>query len=149
MTTPEEAKEIIRRWNEEGWNQGNYDVAYEVISDHMIAHAAGQGMEMGPDGLIALIKTWKAAFPDGYMTVDDLFAEGDLVVIRNTWHGTHQGDFYGMAPSGKHVDISSIGIDRVADGKVVEGWGIVNMFAVMQQLGATDANSDSQAQTAP
>src|SRR6185437_8064111 len=88
---------VIRRWNEEGWNRGNYDVAYDVISPSMQVHGAGgQSVKMGPDGLIDLIKTWRAAFPDGYMTVDDIFAEGDTVVIRNSWHGRHLGDFYGI-----------------------------------------------------
>lgn len=136
MTTPEEAKEIIRRWNEEGWNKGNYDVAYELISTEMKVHGAGgQTVSMGPDGLIELIKTWRTAFPDGHMSVDDIFAEGDTVVIRNTWSGTHKGDFYGTAPTGKQVSVTSIGIDRVVDGKVVEGWGEVNMLSMMQQLG--------------
>ena len=137
MTTPEEAKDIIRRWNEEGWNKGNYDVAYEVISPDMKVHGAGgQIVNMGPDGLIELIKTWRAAFPDGHMSVDDIFAEGDIVVIRNTWTGTHKGEFYGIAPTDNSVSVSSIGFDRVVDGKVVEGWGELDMLGMMQQLGA-------------
>ena len=87
-------------------------------------------------GLIELIKTWHAAFPDGYMTIEDHWADGDIVVIRNTWHGTHTGDFYGVAPSGKKIEITSIGVDRVRDGKVVEGWGELNMLGAMQQMGA-------------
>ena len=73
------------------------------------------------------------------MSIDDLFAEGDTVVIRNTWHGTQTGDFYGVPASGKRVEISSIGIDRVVDGKVVEGWGELNMLGAMQQMGAMPA----------
>ena len=127
---------IIRRWMEEGWNKGNYDVAYEVISPQMQVHGAGgQKVNMGPEGLAQLIKTWREAFPDGYMTIEDLFAEGDTIVIRNTWHGTHKGEFYGIPPTGKWVDITSIGIDRIVDGKVVEGWGEVNMLGAMQQMG--------------
>ena len=61
---------------------------------------------MGPDGLIDLIKTWRTAFPDGIMTIDDIIVEGDLVGIRNTWHGTQKADFYGIPASGKWVDVT-------------------------------------------
>ena len=138
MSTPEEAKAVVRRWNEEAWSEGNYDLAYEIISPDMTVHGAGgQKVGMGPDALIDLIRTWRNAFPDGHMTIEDLIVEGDLVGVRNSWHGTHTGaDFYGIPPSGKRVDVTSIGLDRVVDGKVVEGWGEMDMVGMMQQLGA-------------
>ncbi|HEX3427096.1 MAG TPA: ester cyclase family protein [Acidimicrobiales bacterium] len=136
-TSPEEAKAVIRRWNDEGWSGGNYDLAQEIIAPVMTVHGAGgQAVGMGPDGLVDLIRTWRTAFPDGRMTVDDLIVEGDLVGIRNTWHGTHTGDFYGIPATGKTVHVTSIGIDRVKDGQVVEGWGELDMIGMMQQLGA-------------
>ncbi len=131
----EEAIRIIRRWNDEGWTNRQYDVAYELISPDMVAHAAGQSMELGPAGIIELLKRWHTAFPDGRMEIDNIFAEGDIVLIQNTWYGTHNGEFYGIQPTGKSVKITSIGMDRVADGKVVEGWGIANMLGAMQQMG--------------
>ena len=137
MSTPEEAKAVVRRWNEEGWSQGKYDIAHEIISPNMTVHGAGgQKIGMGPDALIELIRTWRTAFPDGYMSIEDLVVEGDLVGVRNSWHGTHTADFYGIPPSGKWVDVTSIGLDRVVDGKVVEGWGEMDMVGMMQQLGA-------------
>ena len=91
MSTSQEAKAIIRRWNDEGWSGGKYDLAYEIIAPVMTVHGAGgQAVGMGPDGLIDLIKTWRTAFPDGYMSIDDIIVEGDLVGIRNTWHGTQK-----------------------------------------------------------
>ena len=137
MSTSDEAKEIIRRWNEEGWSGGKYDLAYEIISPEMKVHGAGgQAVGMGPDGLIDLIRTWRTAFPDGHMEIDDLIVEGDLVGIRNTWYGTHQAEFYGVPPSGKQVAVTSVGLDRVTDGKVSEGWGELDMVGMMQQMGA-------------
>jgi predicted ester cyclase len=136
-TSPEEAKAVIRRWNDEGWSGGNYDLAHEIIAPVMTVHGAGgQAVGMGPDGLIDLIRTWRTAFPDGKMTIDDLIVDGDLVGIRNTWHGTQTADFYGIPASGKQVHVTSIGIDRVKDGQVVEGWGELDMVGMMQQLGA-------------
>ncbi len=137
MSTPEEAKAVVRRWNEEGWSGGNYDLAYEIISPTMTVHGAGgQKIGMGPDALIGLIRTWRTAFPDGYMSIEDLVVEGDLVGVRNTWHGTHTAEFYGIPPSGNWVEVTSIGLDRVVDGQVVEGWGEMDMVGMMQQLGA-------------
>ena len=137
MSSSEEAKEIIRRWNEEGWSGGKYELAHEIISPNMIVHGAGgQAVGMGPDGLIDLIKTWRTAFPDGRMEIDDLIVEGDTVAIRNTWYGTQEAEFYGIPPSGKSVAVTSVGIDRVQDGLVTEGWGELDMVGMMQQLGA-------------
>ncbi len=139
-STGEQAKEVIRRWNDEGWSAGNYDLAQEVIAPEMIVHGAGgQPVKMGPAGLVELIKAWRTAFPDGQMTIDDLIVEGDLVGIRNTWRGTHQGEFYGIPPTGRRVEVTSIGLDRVVDGKVVEGWGELDMLGMMQSLGAMPA----------
>jgi predicted ester cyclase len=137
MTSSEEAKEIIRRWNEEGWSGGKYELAHEIISPNMIVHGAGgQTVGMGPDGLIDLIRTWRTAFPDGHMEIDDLIVDGDTVAIRNTWYGTQEADFYGVPPSGKRVAVTSVGIDRVKDGLVTEGWGELDMVGMMQQMGA-------------
>jgi predicted ester cyclase len=137
VSTSEDAKAVIRRWNDEGWSGGNYDLAHEIIAPVMTVHGAGgQSVGMGPDGLIDLIKTWRTAFPDGKMTVDDIIVEGDLVGIRNTWHGTQTESFYGIPPSGKQVHVTSVGLDRVTDGQVAEGWGELDMVGMMQQLGA-------------
>ena len=137
MSASDEAKEIIRRWNEEGWSGGKYELAHEIISPNMQVHGAGgQAVGMGPDGLIDLIKTWRTAFPDGRMEIDDLIVEGDTVAIRNTWYGTQAAEFYGIPPSGKKVAVTSVGIDRVQDGLVTEGWGELDMIGMMQQMGA-------------
>jgi predicted ester cyclase len=137
MSASDEAKEVIRRWNEEGWSGGKYDLAYELISPNMQVHGAGgQAVGMGPDGLIDLIKTWRTAFPDGRMEIDALIVEGDTVAIRNTWYGTQTEEFYGIPPSGKSVAVTSVGIDRVQDGLVTEGWGELDMVGMMQQMGA-------------
>jgi predicted ester cyclase len=137
MSSPEEAKEVVRRWNDEGWSGGKYDLAHEIISPNMTVHGAGgQQIGMGPEALIDLIRTWRTAFPDGYMEIDELIVEGDLVGIRNTWRGTQEAEFYGIPPSGNRVTVTSVGLDRVQDGKVVEGWGELDMVGMMQALGA-------------
>jgi predicted ester cyclase len=132
-----EAIAVIRRWNDEGWSAGHVEVADEVISPEFTVHGAGgQDVKPGLDGLKGLITAWRTGFPDGVMHIEDIFAEGDTVVIRQRWEGTHRGEFMGVPATGRRVTITCIGIDRVVDGKVVEGWGELDMLGLMQQIGA-------------
>jgi predicted ester cyclase len=136
MSSPEENMAVIRRWLDEGWSKGNLAVADEVIHPTFTVHGAGgQAVRSGPEGVKQLVAAWRAGFPDGRMIVDDMFAEGDKVVIRMTWVGTQTGEIYGRAPTGRRVTVTSIGIDRVVDGKVVEGWGELDMLGLYQQIG--------------
>jgi predicted ester cyclase len=68
-----------------------------------------------------------------------MIAQGDKVVTRFTWRGTHQGEFQGISPTGKQVETKGIWIHRLAGGQIVEGrqWGVVDMLGLLQQLGAT------------
>ncbi len=68
-----------------------------------------------------------------------MIAEGDKVVIRQTWSGTHKGEFMGIPATGRRVSIAVIDIIRVADGRFVEHWGQLDMMGMMQQLGAIPA----------
>jgi predicted ester cyclase len=132
----EQNKAIIRRWLEEGWTNGNLAVADELIDPGFVVHGAGgQAVPTGPEGAKQLVSAWRTGFPDGRMSIDALFAEDDKVVIRMTWVGTHTGDFYGRAATGRPVSVTSIGIDRVANGKIVEGWGEVDMLGLYEQIG--------------
>ena len=70
------------------------------------------------------------------MTIDDIITEGDLSTIRMTWRATHTGAFGNIPASGAKIEVTSIGIDRVVNGKITEGWGELNMLGMMQQMGA-------------
>jgi hypothetical protein len=74
-------------------------------------------------------------YPDIQLTVEDVIAEGDKVVARNTVTGTHQGEFMGVGPTGKSVTYNEIFIFRFANGRVVETWGVVDVLSQMKQLG--------------
>lgn len=139
----EEHRAMFERWFEELWNKKNYAITQELVHPDFTAHGAGgQDIKQGPDGVAEMVRTWHAAFPDGRMTMDDIITEGEYSVIRMTFRGTHEGDFYGVPASGKEVEVTSIGIDRVVDGKITEGWGELNMLGMMQQMGAMPAPGD-------
>ena len=76
------------------------------------------------------------AFPDMHAHIHDQVAEGDKVVTRKTFHATHKGEFFGIAPTDKEVRFDAIDIMRIDGGKIVEHWGEVDLLSLMQQLGA-------------
>jgi predicted ester cyclase len=132
----EAAMAVIRRWCDEGWTQGKVEVAEELIDPGFKVHGAGgQVVEPGIEGLKQLITQWRTGFPDAVQRVDDIFAVGDKVCVRLTWEGTHLGEFMGVPPSGKRVSVGTIGIDRVVNGKVVEGWGELDMLGLLTTIG--------------
>ena len=93
-------------------------------------------------GAELLKQVWAMLFrvyPDLHLSVDDVIAEGDKIVARNTVTGTHQGEFMGVAPTGKSVTYNEIFIFRFADGRVVETWGVVDVYAQMKQIGVIPA----------
>ena len=133
----EENRRYFARWFDELWNKKNYSIAYELVDPDFTAHGAGgQDIKQGPDGVIGMVKAWHAAMPDGHMTMDDIITEGDLSTIRMTWRATQTGDFGTIPASGSKIEVTSIGIDRVINGKITEGWGELNMLGMMQQMGA-------------
>jgi steroid delta-isomerase-like uncharacterized protein len=78
---------------------------------------------------------FRDAFPDSYFTVEDMVAEGEKVATRKTFHGTHEGEFMGIPPSGRAVSMGLIDIVRISDGRVVEHWSMGDTLGLMQQLG--------------
>ncbi len=132
-----EHRVLFARWFEELWNKKNYAITQELVDPEFTAHGAGgQDIKQGPNGVADMVKIWHQAFPDGHMTMDDIITEGDLSVIRMTFTGTHTGEFYGVPASNKVITVTSIGIDKVINGKITEGWGELNMLGMMQQMGA-------------
>ncbi len=77
----------------------------------------------------------RSAFSDLNMTIEEQIAEGDKVVSRYTWRGTHRGEFFGVPAIGKQVAVPGIAIDRIVEGKSVEGWGLMNLLSMLTQLG--------------
>jgi steroid delta-isomerase-like uncharacterized protein len=78
--------------------------------------------------------------PDLHLTIEDLIAEGDKVVMRASVTGTHQGEYMGLPPTGRSIKYNEIFIWRLADGRIAEMWGVVDVFAQMKQLGVIPAS---------
>ncbi|BDP43677.1 hypothetical protein DAETH_36460 (plasmid) [Deinococcus aetherius] len=98
-----------------------------------------EGMEAGVPGIRSFLDTLKAGFPDIQGRVDDVVAQGDRLVVRMTWQGTHTGPFMGVAPTGQQVHYGRIEIWRMREGKLAEHWGEYDLYGLLRQLGAVPA----------
>jgi steroid delta-isomerase-like uncharacterized protein len=99
----------------------------------------GTPLPIEATGAEALKQVWATllrAYPDLHVTVEDLFGEKDRLVARNTVTGTHQGEYLGVPPTGKSVTYNEMVIVRLADGRIAETWGVVDLLSQMKQLGA-------------
>lgn len=126
-------KELVRRMYGEAWNEGRLDVVDEICSPDYRGFGP-YGNEMGPDSVKNGIRSRRDAFPDVHVTVDDIVSEGDKVVCRLTFTGTHCGEYQGIAPTGKSVTWTGIWIYRVADDKFVERWHNWDLHSLLEQL---------------
>ena len=89
---------------------------------------------VGPNGVKAHIKALRTAFPDLSVTIEDMVAEGDLVAVRGTWRGTHQGEFRGVPAIGRRIEFGGMVFWRVGGGQIRERWGLIDLPALMRQL---------------
>jgi steroid delta-isomerase-like uncharacterized protein len=137
-------KEIVRRLGVEPW-EGNMGVIDELVAPDYIGHDPSTPEQRGREGIKEFITTYLAAFPDGRITVEDQFGEGDLVASRWVGRGTHTGELMGIPPTGKQVTVVGITISRVEDGKVVEEWTNWDTLGMLQQLGVVPEMAEAQA----
>ena len=133
----EQNKALVHRLMEEVFNGGNVSLVDELVAPDFVEHEElPPGITPGREAIKQLPAIFRSAFPDFKVTIDDLIAEGDKVVVRTTWSGTHKGEFMGLAATGKGVSFGVIDIIRIAGGKFVEHWGQMDNAGLMQQLGA-------------
>lgn len=131
-----ENKDIVRRFIEEAWNKGNLRAIDELIATEHKDHTPGSE-QFGPgrEGVRTFVTTYRSAFPDARINIQEQLAEGDKVVTRWIGEGTQKGELLGMPPTGKKASVPGITIDRVQGGKIVETWANWDRMGLMQQLG--------------
>jgi steroid delta-isomerase-like uncharacterized protein len=135
----EQNKNIVRRAFEEPW-KGNLEVVDELYASNYVGHDPSMPEPLrGPEGVKDFISTYRAAFPDARITVEQQLAEGDLVATRWTGRGTHEGELMGITPTGKQVTVSGLTITRLEGDKIVEAFLNWDTFGMMQQLDAVPA----------
>jgi steroid delta-isomerase-like uncharacterized protein len=142
QATLKENKAVIRRFVEEVQN-GKSEDAYWELNDPDFVNLAPlpPGVPSDREGGFAYLFGFMNAFPDSRVTIEDMIAEGDQVVTKKTFTGTHTGEFAGIPPTGKPVTLQFVDIMRVRDGKIVEHWNCIDQLSFMQQLGVIPTQS--------
>jgi predicted ester cyclase len=123
----------------EVFNQGNFGLIDELIAPDFVEHAAQPGVPPTREGFKQFAMAYRSAFPDLRYTVDDAIDAGDKIVYRLTVSGTMKGDFLGMPATGTRATWTEIHIGRVANGQLVEHWGLVDQLGMLVQLGIVPA----------
>jgi steroid delta-isomerase-like uncharacterized protein len=131
-----ENKEIVRQfWGL--WEEGNIGLVDELVGSDYVNHSPGMpNPPEGPEGIKAVVSMFRAGMPDLRVDIEDVIADGDKVVMRYRIEGTHEGELFGVPPTGRRVSIESITVERVSGGKIREHWRVTDTLDMMQQLGA-------------
>ncbi len=135
--------DVINRLVNEFQNDGNLDVVEEIYSPDYQFHGgptSGEALSVYERIKNNNVRV-RTAMPDFHIAIDDIFTSGDKVALRNTWSGTHSGDFAGVPATGKHVSVTSNIIYRISDGKIAEAWAQNNLLSFLQQVGAAPTYS--------
>ncbi|MFN2137839.1 MAG: ester cyclase [Candidatus Promineifilaceae bacterium] len=131
----QENKHIVRTLVEELEGTGNYAAAKTLLATDFGGKIPFFEID-GRHEYISSVQMLRSAFPDMDVQVTQLVAEDDMVAIRLAVRGTQQGEFLGLSPTGRPIQMNGAAFFRVAGGKIVEAWSFPDLFGVMQQLGA-------------
>jgi predicted ester cyclase len=134
----EDNKALVHRYYEDA--PSHPDACDEIFAPHFqfhtIQHAAHPDADSSPQSEKATYEWLKAVWGDWRMTIDEMIAEGDRVMVRWTFHGTQRGEYMGLPPTHRPATYSGINIFRIDGGKIAEVWDIYDRLWLWQQLGA-------------
>jgi predicted ester cyclase len=129
-------KAVVRRNTEEVQGKGNYELFDQLFADDFLDHTPQPNCTPDKAGALGLYKKLRAAFPDFHAEIHWQRIDGDVVTTFKTYHGTHIGELFGIAPTGKAIHFETVDAMRVQNGKITEHWGVANLFSLLEQLGA-------------
>jgi steroid delta-isomerase-like uncharacterized protein len=127
---------VVRGFVEEVLNQGRIDAADRYFWDDMVEQVPFPGQGPGLQGLKEVLRGMRSAFPDMHWSIEEQLTEGDRVLTRFEWTGTHQGEFLNLPATEQPVRVWGMVIDRVQEGRIKETRIIMDMLGLMIQLGA-------------
>ena len=132
----EDNKLLIREYIEKVVNTGNVNDIEKYISPDYYEGNKPEGQIVGIEGAKQHILGVRQTYPDLHLTIEQQIAEGDWVVTRITARGTHQGNWMGIKPTGKKVEITGVNIEKVINGRIVEHGGAANTLEPLLKIGA-------------
>lgn len=118
------------------WEEGNPSAATQFVAVDYRRHMSPILPPLDPDAQVKRLAGFQAAFPDIEITVEEVITDGDRLAFRSTMTGTHQGEFLGIAPTGRSVTVGLVDVIHFKDGRFVEHWGGPDLFDLVRQLGA-------------
>ena len=142
--TPEETEALAHRWHMDLTQKGNLGVADEILTRDFVTHVNGQDMP-GAEGAKQLATAIRTAFPDVRISHHEAIVSGNRVAIRWTSDGTHQGDYFGVPPTGKPIHVEGIDLFHIQDGKIAEVWIEFDNLSLMQQMGVVPQPEQARA----
>ena len=126
---------VVERFVEEVINQGRFEVADEIVALDFVELDPLPGQRQGREGLKEVIAMMRAGFPDIHWVTEETVEQGEKVVSRFTWTGTHKGTFLGIPATGKSVSVKGVVIDRVVGGRMTDSRILMDTLGMLQQLG--------------
>ena len=127
-------KDLIRRYFEEAFNTGEDALFDQFFAQDYVDHNSFPEQVPGPQGVREGYTLWRTGFPDSHATIEDIVAEEDRVVVRTRGTGTHLGEFMGIAPTHKRIEVGAISIFRIAEGRIKERWGLTEAAGLASYL---------------
>lgn len=129
------SKRLIERYYSEMWNQWNFSLVDELLSEE-ISFRGSLGVEMrGRAAFCDYMERVRNAFPDFFNKIEDIVTEGDRVVVRLSYTGTHRGEIFGVGPTGRSIRYAGAAFFRIDDGWIAEGWVLGDLVSLFEQLG--------------
>jgi steroid delta-isomerase-like uncharacterized protein len=131
----ERMEESARRFFAEIVNEGRLEVLHELLAEDFVEHETVPGAPEGREAVSWFVTQFRSAVPDLRAELEDPIVQGDKLVARSTWSGTHEGDLFGMPATGKRFRMNVIDIVRFDGDRVVEHWGVGDLAGMMEQVG--------------
>ncbi|MBX0297940.1 ester cyclase [Haloarcula nitratireducens] len=136
VTTTRENKDVVRHYIEDAWNEAALDLVEDLIAAEAPHHDPTlSDRPDGPAGRKQSIQVYHTACPDVHISIEEMVAEDDLVAVRWTGRGTHEGELMGIEPTGTEIEITGMSINRMNEGQIAETWEVYDTHGMLQQIG--------------
>jgi steroid delta-isomerase-like uncharacterized protein len=140
MTVIDHEALVVRQWYQELWDNWNLDVADDLFTDDYRLHLSGVAPALDRAAAKQVVAMFSKSFPDLKHTVDEMISDGDTVAARWTVRGTHQGEFQGIAPTGRSISLSGTTFHHMRGSRIAETWLTMDTMELLQQLGAAPSS---------
>jgi predicted ester cyclase len=125
---------------EDVWNKGDFRLASRMFTPNAMLHYQGRSFPLTEESGLQIVRNWRGAFPDFHFQLEDMIVQGNKVVMRIPFTGTHMGKFWGLEPTGIKINVTETLILRIEDGKIADMWEDYDEYGMRIQLGLIKPN---------